>query len=80
MSPWPLFNMYMDSAMRKVKLRMGKMEVRFSEKGREWRLPNFLYIDVLVLYDDTEEDLKMMVGHFVEVRKGTWKSVQIRGR
>ena len=56
------------------------MEVRFSEKGREWRLPNFLYIDVLVLYDDTEEDLKMMVGHFVEVRKGTWKSVQIRGR
>ena len=35
--------------------------------GREWRLPGFLYTDDLVLFGVSEEDLRMMVGCFVEV-------------
>ena len=37
------------------------------EGGREWRLPGLLYADELVLYGELEEDLKLMVKHFVEV-------------
>ena len=41
--------------------------MRFQEEGREWRLPGLLYIDDLVLCGESEEDLRTMVGHFVEV-------------
>ena len=34
---------------------------------RERRLPGLLYADDLVLYGDSEEDLRAMVGCFVEV-------------
>ena len=37
------------------------------EEGREWRLPGLLYADILVLFDDSEEDLRAVVGCFVEV-------------
>ena len=42
------------------------------KEGREWRLPGFLYADDLVLCGESEEDLRAMVGQFVEVcrRKG----------
>ena len=52
--------------------RMGKRGVRFQEEGREWRLPDLLYAADLVLYGETEEDPRTMVGCFVEVgrRKG----------
>ena len=41
------------------------------EKGREWRLSGFFYADELVLCGESEEDLRVMVGRFVEVcRKG----------
>ena len=37
----------------------------------EWRLPGFLNGDDLVMYCESEEDLKVMVGCFVEVcRRG----------
>ena len=36
------------------------------KEGREWRLPDRLYPDDLVLYGE-EEDLREMVGRFVEV-------------
>ena len=41
------------------------------EEGREGRFPG-LYADDLVLCGESEEDLRAMVGHFVEVcwRKG----------
>ena len=35
--------------------------------GREWRLCGLLYIGDLVLYGLLEEDLKVMVGCFVEM-------------
>ena len=37
------------------------------EEGKEWRLPGILYADDLVLCGELEEDLKAIVGHFVEV-------------
>ena len=43
------------------------MGVRFLDEGREWRLPGLLYADDLVLGSKLEEDLKVVVGHFVEV-------------
>ena len=40
------------------------------EEGREWRLPGLLYADYLVLCGESEEeDLRAMVGRFVEVRR-----------
>ena len=36
------------------------------ERG-EWRLPGLLYADDLVLFSKSEEDLRAMVGHFVEL-------------
>ena len=41
--------------------------MRFQEEGREWRLPDLLYTDDLVLGDESEEDLRAMVGRFVKV-------------
>ena len=35
--------------------------------GRDWRLLALLYSDDLVLCSKSEEDLKVMVGHFVEM-------------
>ena len=37
------------------------------KEGREWRLPSLLYVDDLVLCGESEEDLREMVGQFVEV-------------
>ena len=34
---------------------------------KEWRLPGLLYADNLVLCGESKEDLKVMVGCFVEV-------------
>ena len=41
--------------------------VRFREEGREWRLPGLPYADDLVLCGESEEDLRAIVGHFVEM-------------
>ena len=40
MFPW-LFNVYMDTVMKELKMGMGRRGVRFQEEGREWRLPGF---------------------------------------
>ena len=66
MSPW-MFNVYMDGVME-VKIGMGRRRVSFLEDGRrEWRLPGLLYADDLVLCGESEEDLRVMVGRFIEV-------------
>ena len=41
--------------------------MRFLEDWREQRLPSLLYADDLVLCGESEEDLRVMVGHFVGV-------------
>ena len=53
--------------MKEVEMEMERRGVRFQEDGREWRLPGLLYTDDLVLCDESEEDLRAMVGWFVEV-------------
>ena len=63
MSPW-LFNVYMD-----VVMEIARMGVKRLEDNREWKLLGFLYADDLVLCGESEEDLKVMVGRFVEVYK-----------
>ena len=45
--------------------------MRFQEEGREWRLPGLRYLDDLVLFDESEEDLRATVGRFVKAcRRG----------
>ena len=58
MSPW-LFNVCMDAVI--------KGENGDGKKGRERRLPGLLCADDLVLCGELEEDLRGMVGWFVEV-------------
>ena len=53
MSPW-LFNVYMEGVMKEVKMGMGRRGVRYLEDVREWRLPDLLYVDDLVLCDKSE--------------------------
>ena len=53
--------MYIDA----VKMGMGR-------RG-EWRLPGILYADDLVLWGESEEDLKAIVGRFVEVGRREWR-------
>ena len=66
MSPW-LFSVYMDGVMKEVKMGMGRKVMRFLVDGREWRLLGLLYADDLVLYGESEKDLRKMVGRFAEV-------------
>ena len=66
MSLW-FFNVYMNAMMKEVKIGMGRMEMLFLEKGRECRLPGLLYVDDLILCGKSEQDLEVMVEHFVEV-------------
>ena len=46
-------------------MEMGRRRVRFQEEGREWKLPGLLFADDL--WDESEEDLRAMVGRFVEI-------------
>ena len=43
--------------------------MRSQKEGREWRLPGLLYADDLVMCGVSEEDLRAMVGRFVEVSR-----------
>ena len=61
MFPW-LSNIYMDGVMKEVNMGMGRKGVSFMEDRREWRLPNLLYTNDLVLCGELEEDLKVIVG------------------
>ena len=63
MSLW-LFNM--NTVMNQVKIEMRRKGVRFQEEEREWRLPGTLYADDLVLCGESEENMRVMLGRFVE--------------
>ena len=62
----------MEAVMKKMKMGMGRMGVRFlEEEEREWRLLSLLYADDMVLWGKPEEDMRTMVGRFVEMcRRG----------
>ena len=57
MFPW-VFNVYMDTVMKEVKMGMGR-------RGESEDC--LLYANDLVLCGELEEDLRTMVGHFVDV-------------
>ena len=63
----PFAHLYIEAMMKEVNMGVGKRVVRFQEKERVWRLPGLLYVDDMVLCGELEEDLRMMVGYFVEV-------------
>ena len=62
-----LFHVYMDAGMKEVKRGMLRRRVTFLGEGKEWRLSVLLHTDDLVLCGDSEEDLRAIVGRFVEV-------------
>ena len=66
----------MDGATKGVKIGMGRRGVSFLEDRREWRLPSLLYADDLILYGESEEDLRMMVRRYAKVyRRGLRKVI-----
>ena len=50
MTPW-VFYIYVDTVVKEVKMKMRRVEVRFLEEGKEWRLHGIFYTD----------DLKVMI-------------------
>ena len=63
----PLALQYMDGVMKEVNMGMGRRGVSFLKDGREWKSPDILYADDLVLCGESKEDLRVMVGRFAEV-------------
>ena len=52
---------------RAYKMRKGRMQVRFLEEGKDWRLRGFLYAGNLVLCGEMKVGLIMKMRLFVEV-------------
>ena len=53
--------------MKEFKMGMGRRRMRFQEEGRECRLSGLLYAEDLVLYAESEEDMRAIVGRFIKV-------------
>ena len=66
MSLW-LLSVYMDAVMKEVKIGIGRMGMRFIEEERGWRLLGLLYADNLVLWVESEDNLRTMVRRLVGV-------------
>ena len=66
MSPW-LFNVYLNTLMKKLNIGMWRRGVRFQEEGSEWRLTGLLYADDLVLCGELGEDLRLIMERFIEL-------------
>ena len=64
--PW-LFIVNMVAVMKEVKMSMGKRGVRFMRRGENGDYLALLYADDLVMCGESEENLRVMVGQFVEV-------------
>ena len=50
------------------------------KERKEWRLPGLLYADDLVLCGESEENLRAMVGWFVEMYRRGLKLMHVRAR
>ena len=77
MSPC-LFNVYMDTMLKELKMGKGRRGVRFLEEGREWRLSGLLYADDFVMCGESDEDLRVRVERFDEVCRRRGLKVQVR--
>ena len=69
---------FMDAVTKEVKIGMGKRRAKFMEERRERRLTRLLYADELVLCGGSKEDQRVIVGRFVEVRRG--RAMKVKGR
>ena len=58
-----LFNVYMYAVMKEMK----KDGSEVSGEGERLEMPGFIYADDFSLCDESEEDVKVRVGCFVEV-------------
>ena len=58
--------MYIDALMKKVKIGIRTIGVKFLEGGREWRLAGLVFVDNLFLCGESEEGLKVLVLRFVK--------------
>src|SRR5678816_3342672 len=63
---------YKDGVMKELEMGVAGNGVRMMENGGEWRVPNLLYADDLVLCGESEESLRGLVERFGRVckRKG----------
>ena len=57
--------------MKEIKMGMR----RRIKDGREWRLPGLLYEDNLVLFGESLEDLRVMIGQFAEMCR--WRGLKV---
>src|SRR5678816_4114816 len=76
MSPWRS-NLYMDEVMKKLEVGVTRDSVRMMENEREWRVPNLLYEDDLVLWRESEESLRGLVERFGRVCKRSGLKVNV---
>ena len=67
----------MNAMMKDGKKGMSMMRVRVLEEGRQWKLPGHLSADDLALCGESEEDMKVMVGCFVNLCRKTRLKVNI---
>ena len=69
MSPW-LFNVYMDSVVREVNVRvLGKELELLSSNGGRFEINQLLFVDDTALVADSEEKLCRLVSELVEYAK-----------
>ena len=62
-----MYHVPLDAVIKELKMEMGRSGVRFQEEERKWRLSGLLYAHELVLCGESKEDLRAIVGHFIEV-------------
>ena len=55
----------LDGVMKELRIRMGRMGLKFSEGRREWRFPGLLCANDLALCRKLEEDLRLKIGSIV---------------
>ena len=68
MSPW-LFNIFMDSVIREMKAKVGKVGARMNVEGERWWLVTSLFADDSVLMAESESELQKIVDEFNMVCK-----------
>ena len=78
MSPW-LFNLFMDAAMREVRVNAGEIGVTLRDVGRdvEWKVDWLMFADDTVLVGDSEEKLERLVQEFGRVCQRRKLSVNV---
>ena len=70
----------MNAVMKKIKLGMERIGVRFLEEGRRWKLPCLLYAYDLAFCGNSDREIKEMVRRLVEVYEIRGQKVNVDKR